>query len=189
MAARKKNSKIDTNLSFRGIKESTLLAFVGISLFLILSLFSYSPNDPAWSHSISSMLESQVLNLGGHFGAHFADISFYLFGLVAYFIPVFIVFLGWFIYQQMSKKLDHNKLLVTLRAVGFLLTIISACAISTMHFSAPEIDLPSNIGQYHHPDHKCLYLKLSFAEHLSQSQCQCQFFLIQRFQYRQDPLP
>lgn len=146
MAARKKNSKIDTNLSFRGIKESTLLAFVGISLFLVLSLFSYSPNDPAWSHSISSMLESQVLNLGGHFGAHFADISFYLFGLVAYFIPVFIVFLGWFIYQQMSKKLEHNKLLVTLRAVGFLLTIISACAISTMHFSAPEIDLPSNIG-------------------------------------------
>ncbi|MBF0264869.1 MAG: DNA translocase FtsK 4TM domain-containing protein [Gammaproteobacteria bacterium] len=146
MAARKKNSKIDSNLSFRGIKESTLLAFVGVSLFLVLSLFSYSPKDPAWSHSISSMLETQVINLGGRFGAHFADISFYLFGIVAYLIPIITVFLGWFIYQQMNKKLAHNKLIYTLRATGFILTIVSACAISTMHFFDAGIDLPSNIG-------------------------------------------
>jgi len=146
MATRKKNNKIDSNLSFRGIKESTLLAFVGVSLFLVLSLFSYSPKDPAWSHSISSMLESQVINLGGHFGAHFADISFYLFGVIAYFIPVIIVFLGWFIYQQMNKKLDHNKLVYTLKALGFIFTIVSACAIATMHFMDTNIDLPANIG-------------------------------------------
>jgi len=131
----------------RGLKESTLFLFIAITVYLILSLFTYSPLDPAWSHTVSSSLAiEKIYNLGGHFGALFADIAFYLFGYMAYFIPGMIAVTGWVIYKGSDKNAVFNGWFLSLRVFGFVLTVITGCAISTMHFIEPSIPFPSEIG-------------------------------------------
>jgi len=118
-----------------------------MTAYLVISLFSYSPQDPAWSHTVSSSLAiDKIYNLGGHFGALFADISFYLFGYMAYLIPGMIAVTGWVLYKGADKDADFNGWYFSLRVFGFVLTIITGCAISTMHFVEPAIPFPSDIG-------------------------------------------
>lgn len=131
----------------RGLKESTLFLFIAITLYLIISLFSYSPQDPAWSHTVSSSLAIEnIYNLGGHFGALFADITFYLFGYMAYFVPGMIAVTGWVIYKGNDKDAVFNGWFFSLRVFGFVLSVVTGCAIATMHFAEPSVPFPSEIG-------------------------------------------
>ncbi len=145
MIYRKNSNRTAPNMLLRGVKESTLVAFIAISVFLILSLFSYSPTDPAWSYSISG-IEANIVNMGGYFGAHFADISFYLFGYMAYLLPVLIATIGWLVYLKLNQQTLHSHWFYALKAFGFILTMLATCAISTMHFSHHDVRLPSEIG-------------------------------------------
>jgi len=115
-------------------------------VFLIISLFSYSPTDPAWSHSISTSLQQQTQNLGGIIGSYFADISYYLFGYMAYLIPILFAVTGWILYTERNADDKFHGLHFSLRSFGFLLTFVSGCGISTMHFMQPVIKFPSDIG-------------------------------------------
>ena len=63
----------------RGIKESVFFLFIAIGLYLFIALFTYSPSDPGWSHSISEPVDiSRLQNRGGIFGAWFADLFLYV---------------------------------------------------------------------------------------------------------------
>jgi len=145
----KSRSKVESAppIMIRGLKESTLFLFIAMTAYLIISLFSYSPQDPAWSHTVSSSLAiEKIVNLGGHFGALFSDITFYLFGYMAYFVPIMIAVTGWVIYRGSDKSAVFNGWYFSLRFFGFVLTIVTGCAISTMHFVEPSVPFPSEIG-------------------------------------------
>jgi len=143
---KKTTSQIPPSRITKGIKESLLFVFFAMSVFLIISLYSYSSTDPAWSHSISTSLQQQTQNLGGIIGAYFADISYYLFGYMAYFIPIIFAVTGWILYKERSDNDKFHGLHFSLRGFGFLLTFLSGCGIFTMHFMQPTIKLPSDIG-------------------------------------------
>ena len=130
----------------KGIKESLLFLFFAMSVYLILSLYSYSPTDPAWSHTVSTSLQQQTQNLGGLIGSIFADVSYYLFGYMAYLIPIIFAIVGWLIYKEKNEEEKFHGLSFSLRSFGFILTFISGCGISTMHFFQPIIVFPSGIG-------------------------------------------
>jgi DNA segregation ATPase FtsK/SpoIIIE, S-DNA-T family len=138
--------KIPSHRVIRGIRESLLFLFLAISVFLILSLYSYSPTDPAWSHTVSTPLQHEPQNMGGIFGSNFADVSYYLFGYMAYLIPMMFAVSGWLLYKEKNEDDLFHGWNFSLRSFGFLITIISGCGIATMHFVNPLIDFPSGIG-------------------------------------------
>ena len=92
---------------------------VGLLAFLFISLLSYNPADPAWSHVGSS---SDISNVGGRLGAWVADILRAFFGLGAWF---FVVVLA---YELVHLWWTRGSVMWVLRLVAyaFLLACISA---------------------------------------------------------------
>ena len=63
-------------------------AFIGITaacVYLLLSLLSYTPDDPGWSATATT---EYVSNAGGPTGAWLADVFFSLIGYLAYHIQI-----------------------------------------------------------------------------------------------------
>jgi S-DNA-T family DNA segregation ATPase FtsK/SpoIIIE len=130
----KKKEPVITPKVKAGLRESILFILTVIALFLLISLVSFSPKDPGWSHSTDTGI---VSNLGGHAGASFANLFLNLFGLMAYLFPVMLLWLVVRIYRQKSAshaKDIHTRIVVS---VGFILTLIGGCALSQMYFSSP----------------------------------------------------
>ncbi len=78
-----------------------------IAVFISISLFSFSPVDPSWSQQ---QWVAEIENAGGRAGAWIADILFYALGLLAYFVPLAIVFLAWILFWKPKFRLDIDFL-------------------------------------------------------------------------------
>lgn len=131
----------------RGIKESLFFLFIAISLYLFIALFTYSPLDPGWSHSISETIDpSQLHNRGGKFGAWFSDLFLYLFGYLGFLFPTMLLYSGWLVYRGRNEQDVFHGWHVTLRSIGFILTIIAGTGLSSMHFTHPSVIFPLNAG-------------------------------------------
>ena len=76
-------------------KELALVAVAPLLLYLLASMIFYSTNDPGWSRTGS--LDGSIHNIGGVVGAYVADISFWLFGYVAYSIPLVLAGIAWIV--------------------------------------------------------------------------------------------
>jgi len=128
----------------RGIKEGTLLIFGFVAVYLLLALATYNAVDPGWTRSGS--LNGHVANLGGPFGAWFADIFYTLFGYPSYLFPLMVAYSGWLIYfgQQEHRPFDIRGLL--LRSLGFVLAIGAGCALASLHDNHLASSLPVGAG-------------------------------------------
>ncbi len=127
----------------RGLREGTLLVFMAISVYLLLSLLSYSTSDPGWSHSVDAV--STIHNMGGISGAWFADVFLYLFGLMAYLFPIMLGYSGWLLYRgRQTDAFDAWHL--GLRVTGFILTLVAGAGLATLHVQQPDLQLPLNPG-------------------------------------------
>ena len=107
--------------------------FVALSLILFFALFSYDPADPGFTLSGGN---SVISNWMGRTGAHIADLLFYLFGRPAYLFTVMVFYFGWMIFRE--QKTPHRAFTRAdywLRFAGFLATLLSSCALATLHFS------------------------------------------------------
>ena len=83
LAQAKTQTKPGTPLAahmIRGLREGALIIFGTTALYLLVSLSSYTPQDPGWSHSETT---AKIANMGGVVGAWFADVFLYLFGYLA----------------------------------------------------------------------------------------------------------
>ena len=131
----------------RGIKESVFFLFIAIGLYLFIALFTYSPSDPGWSHSISEPVDiTSLQNRGGVFGAWFADLFLYLFGYLGFLFPAMILYSGWLIYRGRNEEEVFHGWHFTLRSIGFIITMIAGTGLSTMHFTHPSVIFPLNAG-------------------------------------------
>ena len=131
----------------RGLKESIFFLFIAVSAYLFICLFTYSPDDPSWSHSIGNVADThQLHNRGGYFGAWFADLFLYLFGYLGFLFPLMILYSGWLIYQGRNEEDAFHGGHFSLRTVGFILTIIAGTGLSTMHFNHPAVIFPLDVG-------------------------------------------
>ncbi len=127
----------------RGLREGTLLIFMAVSVYLLLSLLSYRISDPGWSHTVDTI--GIINNLGGISGAWFADVFLYLFGLMAYLFPLMLGYSGWLLYRDRQEE-GFDAWHLGLRAVGFLLTLAAGAGLASLHVQQPELQLPSNPG-------------------------------------------
>ena len=87
----------------RGSREGALIVLSAVALYLAISMASYAPSDPGWSHSGDV---ERVVNKGGVVGAWLADVLLYLFGYLAYLFPLGIAYFGWLAYRGPREALD-----------------------------------------------------------------------------------
>lgn len=118
-----------------------LLAAVGV--YLLISLWSYQPTDPAWSHRSGSAV---VGNLGGKVGAWLADILFGLFGYVSFLFPIAIAVTGWRIYLHRNDpepaSLKHRLIVNT----AMLMALLGACGLASLHYPEVQTGMPFAAG-------------------------------------------
>ena len=69
------------------LREGAFIGMSAVCLYLLLSLASYTPDDPGWSATGST---DYVSNAGGPAGAWLADVFFSLIGYLAYLFPLML---------------------------------------------------------------------------------------------------
>ena len=128
----------------RGLREGALILVGTLALYLLISLLSFSPNDPGWSHSGMS---GKVANMGGRAGAWFSDVFLYMFGLMAYLFPFMVAYGAWMLYREKrDMEVDGSQAMnLTLRGIGFVLTMAAGAGLAYLHFQNGA-SLPLNSG-------------------------------------------
>ena len=114
------------------LREGALWVFGALALILWYALFTYDASDPGFSQANAI---DQVNNGVGRFGALVADVLFYFFGRPAYLFTVMVFYLGWMIYREQKTQQQLTRADFALRFAGFVATLITSCALSTLHFS------------------------------------------------------
>ena len=123
-----------TVFSLNGIQrlvEVGLIVFIGLSAFMLLALLSFDPADPSWSQT---GYNTNIHNFAGPVGARTADILFAVFGWLSYLFPPFFAFCGYVLFKRFKDLISIDYLILGLRLLGLLLTVVSACAISSINF-------------------------------------------------------
>ena len=109
------------------IKEGVLLILSALSMFFLVSFFSYHPFDPGWSRTAQHI---KIANIAGNMGAWCADLFLYFFGIVAYLFPVVTLYACSII--LINKKFTNNTILWTVRIFGFIITVLSSAALISL---------------------------------------------------------
>ncbi|MEN8259903.1 MAG: DNA translocase FtsK 4TM domain-containing protein [Pseudomonadota bacterium] len=125
----------------RGLREVALLGFATVALFLLLALLTFDIEDAGWSHSGSNQA---VRNAGGVVGAWISDFLLYVFGVLAYLLPLMIGYHGLLLFKGIRQELGHW--LLALRWMGFTATLVSGAALAYLHFFRMKITLPNSTG-------------------------------------------
>ncbi len=125
-----------------GLQESSFLLLSVVALYLLLSLFSFDPRDPAWTHTGPM---GKVHNLGGVSGAWFADIALYFIGFLSYFLPIGLLLAGWTLFRRGAiSELDAET--VVFRSIGVLVTLFAGCGLASLHLGVPAGYLTGSAG-------------------------------------------
>ncbi|MEE9355143.1 MAG: DNA translocase FtsK 4TM domain-containing protein [Methylococcaceae bacterium] len=125
----------------KGLKEAVLLFFGALALFLLISLLTFNLEDAGWTHNGSG---AKIINAGGIIGAWFADLLLSMFGVMAVLFPVMIAWQGYLLYA--GEKDAKNSWSLTIRWLGFVVSLMSGTALAYLHFSASLWDLPGSMG-------------------------------------------
>ncbi len=135
MAKARKSTQTASRLSaqvHRALREGALYVFGALAFILWFALFTYDPADPGFSQATAS---SDVQNGVGRVGALVADLLFNFFGRPAYLFTVMVFYLGWMLYREQKTQQALTRMDFALRFGGFLATLVTSCALSTLHFS------------------------------------------------------
>ena len=114
------------------LRESALYVFGVLAFILFYALSSYDPLDPGFSQATSSI---EINNGVGRAGALVADLLFNFFGRPAYLFTIMVFYLGWMLYREHKTQRSLTRMDYVLRIGGFVLTLVTSCALSTLHFS------------------------------------------------------
>ena len=105
------------------LREAAFLLLLPLAVYLFACMLSYSPNDPGWSHAGDPA--HGIHNFGGAFGAWIADLTFYLCGIVAYVLPVFLLVVGGVVLRG-AATVERSPLEPTLRLIGLVAFFIAS---------------------------------------------------------------
>ncbi|EBN8866062.1 DNA translocase FtsK [Salmonella enterica] len=112
--------------SGRRLLEALLILIALFAVWLMAALLSFNPSDPSWSQTA---WHEPIHNLGGAPGAWLADTLFFIFGVMAYTIPVIIVGGCWFAWRHQSTDDYIDYFAVSLRLIGVLALILTSCGL------------------------------------------------------------
>ncbi|MCK5395137.1 MAG: DNA translocase FtsK 4TM domain-containing protein [Gammaproteobacteria bacterium] len=139
-----KSAVIATQLQ-RGLREGAMLVLMALALFLFTALITYDTADPGWSYTGT---REAINNAAGAVGAWFSDVLYNLFGYLSFLFPIIIAYSGWLVLRsnhiEVDKDIDYHEM--GIRWAGFFVTVAMGCALTSMHFSIVEGQLPLDGG-------------------------------------------
>ena len=142
----KENDKQKTASSAVGfrLREAALILALALAAYLLLSLWSYNPTDPAWT---TTGINDLIANRGGIVGAWLADMLLFIFGIPAYLSPLMLGFSGWLLFSW-GKTADSEGALHfwVIKAVGLMMALASASGLSTLSLTQYVSFLPEGAG-------------------------------------------
>ncbi|WP_200553092.1 DNA translocase FtsK [Kosakonia sp. LAM2021] len=116
--------------SGRRLLEALLILVSLSAVWLMAALLSFNPSDPSWSQTA---WHEPIHNLGGVPGAWLADTLFFIFGIMAYTIPVIIIGGCWFAYRHRASEDYIDYFAVSLRIIGALALILTSCGLAAIN--------------------------------------------------------
>ncbi|MGY9521363.1 DNA translocase FtsK [Citrobacter freundii] len=116
--------------SGRRLLEALLILIALFAVWLMAALLSFNPSDPSWSQTA---WHEPIHNLGGIPGAWLADTLFFIFGVMAYTIPVIIVGGCWFAWRHQASDEYVDYFAVSLRIIGVLALILTSCGLAAIN--------------------------------------------------------
>ena len=122
------------------VREIALVAVLAIAAYLLLSIGSYSPLDPAWSVAGSNLV---VSNQFGRWGAYTADLTLLVLGWSAYLLPTGLVCVAVLLLRRGWRQ-SLSWLNTMLRTGGFVLVVTATCLLTELHVAGS--DLPAGPG-------------------------------------------
>ena len=125
------------------LREAGMLISFAVATYIMVALYSYNVQDPAWSHSGTN---SDIQNFGGVAGAWIADLSFYLFGFLAFLLPIMIYYNGIILVKTRNYSAEERYQMLIIRWSGFIVTLISGCALASLHFGVEPAAMPADAG-------------------------------------------
>lgn len=126
-----------SHLVQRLMREGILIVYFLAGLFLLIALVTYSPNDPGFTTTGSG---EDIYNAVGSYGAWLADFLLYLFGYLAYLFPAFLAFQVYRSFRESELARSFSWPMFTLKIAGFMLVILSACGLATLHIAIASPD-------------------------------------------------
>ena len=123
--------RLSTQVS-TALRESALYVFGVLAFILWYALATYDPADPSFGQVTSS---GEINNGIGRLGALASGLLFDFFGRPAYLFTIMVLYLGWMLYREQKTQQVWTKMDYSLRVGGFVLTLVTSCALSTLHFS------------------------------------------------------
>jgi len=100
-------------------RDLSLIVVAPLLLYLLACLFTYSAQDPGWSHSGSVV--APIENLGGKAGAWIADVLRQLFGYSAFLLPLILGVVAWIALFGLGEEDELGPALRLTGIVGFLI--------------------------------------------------------------------
>ncbi|EMO7793134.1 DNA translocase FtsK [Klebsiella pneumoniae] len=125
-----KEVKLTKLSSGRRLLEAMLILCSLFAIWLMAALLSFNPSDPSWSQTA---WHEPIHNLGGAPGAWLADTLFFIFGVMAYTIPVIIIGGCWFAWRQQENDEYIDYFAVSLRLIGALALILTSCGLAAIN--------------------------------------------------------
>jgi len=125
------------------LREAGMLISFAVASYILVALYSYNSQDAAWSHSGTN---SEIHNFGGITGAWIADLSYYLFGFLAFLLPVMIFYNGIILVKTRDSSAEERYQMLVIRWSGFIVTLISGCALASLHFGVDPAAMPAEAG-------------------------------------------
>ncbi len=127
----------------RRLREAGMLLSFAVATYILVALLSYNAQDASWSHSGTNPV---ALNFGGIAGAWIADLSFYLFGYLSFLLPVMICYNGIILVKTRYFTAEDRYQMLVIRWSGFVIILISGCALSSLHFAVEAGVMPLDSG-------------------------------------------
>jgi DNA segregation ATPase FtsK/SpoIIIE, S-DNA-T family len=99
------------------LKISLGVFLIGFSIFLFVSIYTYSPNDPGIGRLVRN---SEITNFFGFWGAFFSSIFITLFGKASFFLVIFLSYMGFLMFLGLVIKRPFLKILLILFSVTLI---------------------------------------------------------------------
>ncbi len=121
------------------LRESRWLLLAALAVYFTVALYGYNSADSSWSHTSA---EAGIANPAGVLGAYLSDLLFYLFGVSAWWIVIFMLQQVWAGYRRLGADSIFCKRALWVSVAGFLMLLLFSSALEAIRLYTLKASLP-----------------------------------------------